>query len=195
MSRVDRAKYCPAQTPYDDSPFPIGYNATISAPHMHAAALEALEDKLADGSKVLDVGSGSGYLTSCLGHMVAPSGKVFGLEHIEQLVTKSIANVRADCAELLDSGIVNIVQGDGREGLAEQAPFDVIHVGACAGLLPEKLLAQLKVGGRMVLPVVEGADQVFECVDKLPGDKLDIKRLLLVRYVPLTTAKAQLEDR
>lgn len=194
MSKVDRAKYCPSRTPYDDSPFHIGYNATISAPHMHAIALEALEDKLVDGAKVLDVGSGSGYLTACMAHMVAPTGTVYGLEHIEELVAQSIANIRKDCAELIDSGRLTILRGDGRDGLERHAPFDVIHVGACAGLLPEKLIAQLKVGGRMVLPIVEGSDQVFECVEKLPEGKLNMKKMLLVRYVPLTTVKAQLGD-
>lgn len=195
MTKVDRAKYCPSKAPYDDSPAPIGYNATISAPHMHAMALEAVEEKLVDGAKVLDVGSGSGYLTACLAHMVGPSGKVYGLEHIKQLVEQSIANIKNDCANLVETERVVIMQADGRDGLEEHAPFDVIHVGACAGDLPKGLLAQLKVGGRMVLPVVEGVDQVFKCIEKLPNDNIEVKRLALVRYVPLTTAKAQLEDR
>lgn len=108
MLKVDRSNYCPSRYPYMDAPYSIGYGATISAPHMHAYALEALKDKLVDGSRALDVGSGSGYLTSCMAHMVGPSGTVFGVEHIKELVKQSEENIRRDCSELLDSGRVKL---------------------------------------------------------------------------------------
>ncbi len=69
MRRVDRKNYCPHNS-YMDAPQSIGYNATISAPHMHAHALELLKDHLYDGAVALDVGSGTGYLTACMAHMV-----------------------------------------------------------------------------------------------------------------------------
>jgi protein-L-isoaspartate(D-aspartate) O-methyltransferase len=64
--------------------FSVGYNVTISAPHMHAHALEMLRDQLIPGARVLDVGSGSGYLTACMARLVQPGGKVIGIEHIPE---------------------------------------------------------------------------------------------------------------
>lgn len=191
MLKVDRAFYCPSEQPYFDSPCSIGYGATISAPHMHAYALELLKDKLVDGATVLDVGSGSGYLTACLADMVGPSGRVFGVEHIKELVHRSEENIRRDCPDLLDSGRVKLVHSDGRIGLKDHAPFDVIHVGASAEGLPQALVEQLKEGGRMVIPVQKrSGHQIFECVDKQDGT---IKRqeLFGVSYVPLTSADSQ----
>ena len=191
MLRVDRGHYCPSEQPYFDSPYSIGYGATISAPHMHAYALELLKDKLVDGAKVLDVGSGSGYLTACLAHMVGPSGMVFGVEHIKELVKQSEENIRRDCPELLESGRVKILHTDGRIGLSEYSPFDVIHVGASADGLPQALVEQLKEGGRMVIPVQKkSGHQVFECVDK-QGDVLKRTELFGVSYIPLTDANSQ----
>lgn len=109
MLKVDRSHYCPSDSPYSDAPYTLGSGATISAPHMHAYALENLKDKLVDGASVLDVGSGSGYLTACMAHMVAPRGIVIGVDHIKELVTLSEKNIRQDCPELLDSGRVKIV--------------------------------------------------------------------------------------
>lgn len=109
MLKVDRSHYCPSQQPYNDSPHPIGFGATISAPHMHAHALEVLKDRLVDGASVLDVGSGSGYLTACMAHMVGPRGTVIGVEHIEELVRQSEVNIRRDCPGLLDSGSVKLI--------------------------------------------------------------------------------------
>lgn len=194
MLKVDRANYCSTKYPYHDSPCSIDYNATISAPHMHAHALEELNDKLIEGAKVLDVGSGSGYLTACLAHLVGPTGRVYGVEHIAELVTRSLENVKRDCQDLLETGRVQIIKADGRAGLEDYAPFDVIHVGAAAEGLPDKLVEQLEEGGRMVIPVKRDLNrQMFECIDKLPGGQITRKDLLGVIYVPLTDAKAQLD--
>lgn len=77
---------------------------------MHAYALEYLTDKLVDGAKALDVGSGSGYLTACLAHMVGPRGTVYGVEHIKELVKQSEENVKRDCPELLESGRLKLIR-------------------------------------------------------------------------------------
>uniref|UniRef100_A0AAQ5YRX6 Protein-L-isoaspartate O-methyltransferase n=1 Tax=Amphiprion ocellaris TaxID=80972 RepID=A0AAQ5YRX6_AMPOC len=136
MLATDRGIYS-RDYPYADSPQSIGYRATISAPHMHAHALELLSDKLIEGASALDVGSGSGYLTACFARMTGPSGRVVGIEHIDELVQMSIKNVQADDAELLSSGRIRLVVGDGRLGFPDGAPYDAIHVGAAAATVPK----------------------------------------------------------
>ncbi|KAI6243443.1 Protein-L-isoaspartate(D-aspartate) O-methyltransferase domain containing protein [Aphelenchoides fujianensis] len=85
MLGVDRGDFAPTN-PYQDAPQGIGHNATISAPHMHAIALQGLLDVIKPDSHVLDVGSGSGYLTVCLANMIGPNGTVVGIDHIDELV-------------------------------------------------------------------------------------------------------------
>ncbi|KAI9203293.1 protein-L-isoaspartate O-methyltransferase-like protein [Polychytrium aggregatum] len=193
MLAVDRANYCSHQ-PYTDAPFSIQYGATISAPHMHAFALEALCDVIHEGSRVLDVGCGSGYLTACFAALAGETGKVVGIEHIPQLVQLSQHNIAKDHPELLENGRVDIVQGDGRNGYAAEAPYEAIHVGAAAYPVPQALLDQLKVGGRMMVPVGPcRGDQAVFIYTKNERGEITKQRWMDVRYVPLTDASKQLE--
>ena len=127
--------------------------ATISAPHMHAAAAESLLPFLHPGAKVLDIGSGSGYLTHVLAKLIEPSGKVVGVDHIQGLVDLAKGNLgkSADGSELLKSGRVKIVKADGRLGWKDGGPYDAIHVGAAAEEAHSALVEQLKAPGRWVL--------------------------------------------
>ena len=128
MLLTDRAHYVPQEIKsqaYDDNPLYLGYGATISAPHMHAYALEYLTPHIKDKSNILDVGSGSGYLTSCLARMT-PNGKAFGIEHIDELVKFSIENANNDDINLIKSGKVSFQVVSGFDGLASNAPYDAI---------------------------------------------------------------------
>jgi len=189
---VDRGYYSP-RNHYFDSAQPIGYGATISAPHMHAYALELLKDHLTEGKKALDVGSGSGYLTACMAVMVGPTGKVVGIEHIPELVKMSIDNITTGNYDLMENGRVKLVVGDGRLGYPEEAPYDAIHCGAAAvDTIPETLVSQLKPGGRLITPVgPEVGRQSYVQVDKQLDGTLRHTNLIDVMYVPLTDSEKQ----
>eukprot|EP01128_Nolandella_sp_AFSM9_P000098 TRINITY_DN1016_c0_g1_i1.p1 TRINITY_DN1016_c0_g1~~TRINITY_DN1016_c0_g1_i1.p1 ORF type:complete len:408 (-),score=61.87 TRINITY_DN1016_c0_g1_i1:382-1605(-) len=188
MLGVDRGYYVPdSNTAYIDSPCPIGFRQTISAPHIHAAALELLSPVLKPEAKVLEVGSGSGYLTACLAAMVAPSGKVFGIERLPKLVEQSKSNIHQSNPEFEE--MVNLQVGDGWVGLPAEAPFDAIHVGAAAETMPSSLVDQLAPGGIMVIPVGPSYDQRLYEVKKDLNGNVTQRSLLPVRYVPLVRTR------
>lgn len=195
MKTIDRALFVPEGTPaYVDSPMPIGYNATISAPHMHAMCLELLEHNLQPGMHALDVGSGTGYLTACFAMMVGPQGRAVGVEHIPELVASSVSNVeKSAAAPLLKEGALSLHVGDGRLGWPDAAPYDAIHVGAAAAEVPQPLIDQLKPGGRMVIPVGTYF-QDLKVIDKNEDGSISVRNETSVRYVPLTSRESQLRD-
>ncbi|KAF9479317.1 protein-L-isoaspartate O-methyltransferase [Pholiota conissans] len=192
MNAVDRGNYVlRSWEAYEDSPQYIGHNATISAPHMHAYAVEHLLPYLRPGARVLDVGSGSGYLVAVLHHLVSPGGVVVGIDHIKGLVDDSVINLRKDgMGQAIDDGEIVMVTGDGRAGWSENAPYDAIHVGAAAPSIPEALLEQMASPGRMFIPVGEYM-QYIEQVDKDAHGHISKKDVMAVRYVPLTDREAQ----
>lgn len=161
MQMVDRGAYCPSN-PYQDCPQRIGYNITISAPHMHGYALQELAPNLIPGAKALDVGCGSGYLTACFAELVRGNGgHAYGIDHIEGLVELSETNMRRGNPAYLENGDASVYVADGFKGLPVHAPFDVIHVGAAAPVLPGDLVAQLAPGGKLFIPVgPDGGSQV-----------------------------------
>jgi protein-L-isoaspartate(D-aspartate) O-methyltransferase len=157
---------------------------------MHANACESLLTYLQPGSKVLDVGSGSGYLTAVLANLVGPNGTVIGIDHIQPLVDMGNTNMAKseDGRRMLDSGQVKFVKGDGRKGWKEGAPYDAIHVGAAAAEHHVELTDQLKAPGRLFVPVEEGHLQYIYVIEKQKDGSVERKKLYGVQYVPLTDA-------
>jgi len=163
---------------------------------MHAHAAEYLLSYLKPGCKVLDVGSGSGYLTAIFHHLVSPdgdsnSGKVVGIDHVSQLVEWSISNLKRDgLNQALSEGKVEIICGDGRLGYPSGGPYNCIHVGAAAPKLPQQLIDQLAKPGRLFIPVGVGNQRLLQ-IDKDKQGKVTQKDLFGVVYVPLTDHEAQ----
>ncbi|KAH8645783.1 protein-L-isoaspartate O-methyltransferase [Xylariales sp. PMI_506] len=191
---VDRAHYAPS-LPYEDCPQSIGHGATISAPHMHAQAVESLLPYTARPRRVLDIGSGSGYLTHVLAELVGETGVVVGLEHIrelQQMGERNMGNSNQEGKEEEQQqeeeekkGEVNGVE-EGDEG-----GWDAIHVGAAAVKLHQELVDQLRRPGRMFIPVGsknDGGGQFIWTVDKDEAGNVTKTRGYGVRYVPLTDA-------
>ncbi|KAL4911821.1 protein-L-isoaspartate O-methyltransferase [Aspergillus aurantiobrunneus] len=205
MMLVDRGHYAPSR-PYSDSPQPIGHGATISAPHMHVHACEHLINYLRPGSRVLDIGSGSGYLTHVIANLVVDSsssggsnGQVIGVDHIQELVDLAHNNMSKseEGRKLLNTGGVRFIKADGRRGWPEGAPYDAIHVGAAAQELHPLLIEQLRAPGRMFIPVNASDEQgtlasatfggqYIWVVDKKEDGSIHKKKVFQVSYVPLT---------
>ncbi len=157
---------------YENVPLAIGFGQTISQPLTVAFMLELLDVK--DGQKVLDVGSGSGWTTALLAEMVGQNGKVYGVEIIPELYEFGKANVTK--LSYIKKGIVEMVCGNGYYGLKEYAPFDRILCSAAVTEIPPALKEQLKVGGKMVLPignnlclVAKNDENNLEIIDEYPG--------------------------
>lgn len=130
-----------------NAPLPIGYEQTISQPLTVAFMLELLVPQ--EGDKILDVGSGSGWQSSLLAHIVGTGGKVFAIERIPELSEFGKKN-----ANKYRFSNLKFIVGDGTLGLEKEAPFDKIIVAASAfGEIPSALKEQLKIGGRLVIPV------------------------------------------
>jgi protein-L-isoaspartate(D-aspartate) O-methyltransferase len=149
MSRVPRELFVPLplrSRAYDDTPLPIGYGQTISAPHMVAIMCDLLD--LKRGMKVLEVGGGSGYHAAVMAELVGPEGHVYSVERIPELAANARENLRS-----AGIGNVTVIEGDGSIGMVEHSPYDRISVAATAPHVPESLRQQLKPGGKMVLPV------------------------------------------
>ncbi|KAF5933181.1 hypothetical protein HYC85_029352 [Camellia sinensis] len=159
METIDRALFVPDGTPpYVDSPMQIGYNATISAPHMHATCLQLLEDNLKPGMHALDVGSGTGYLTACFALMVGPEGRAVGVEHIPELVDSSIQNIKKSAAApSLKEGSLSVHVGECyamKHGYFEKRAVPVPGTYRHKGFLTMEVLRGYN-GGNFMVEVVQ----------------------------------------
>ena len=163
---------------YQDKAFPIGAEQTISQPYTVAFQSEKLH--LKPGMKVLEIGTGSGYQTAVLCHMGAA---VYSIERQHELFRTSLKRLPA-----LGYKPKKLIFGDGYKGYPEQAPYDRIIVTAGAPSVPEALLAQLAVGGRMVIPVGE-ANQKMTIITRTSDNDFQKLELGDFRFVPLLQDK------
>jgi len=159
---------------YEDHPLPIGDGQTISQPYIVARMLESLA--LAPGDKVLEVGTGSGYVTALLAELAA---QVFSIER-----HPALADSARQVLATLGYTNVCIFAADGTLGLSAVAPFDAILVSAAAGDMPPALIAQLRDGGRMIIPVGTDDSQQLQFIRMWNGRPV-ISLRELVRFVPL----------
>ncbi len=146
---VDRRNFLPAELCSSfrvDAPLPIGFGQTNSQPSTVKMMLNWLDVKPSD--KILDVGSGSGWTTALLAHITGPKGYVYAVERVPELVKYGRGNVKR-------TGFKNagFFQAGSKIGLPEYAPYNRILVSAAAPKLPEELINQLKVGGKLVIPI------------------------------------------
>ena len=183
MAKVDRHRLVPdgqRELAYRNHPLPIGSGQTISQPYIVALSADLLA--LQGGESVLDVGTGSGYQAAVLAEIAA---KVFSIE-----IIPSLGETARKRLEELGYRNIEIKIGDGYQGWLEKAPFDGIVVTAAAPNVPPALLAQLKPGGRMVIPVGgSGEIQYLKVVEKRPDGGVSEKKVLPVRFVPLVPGK------
>ncbi len=174
---VDRANFVPKELRRSvdiDAPLPIGYGQTNSQPYTVRKMLQWLGAQ--PGEKVLDVGSGSGWTTALLAYLVGPKGQVYAVERVPELVDFGRENAEG-------AGVKNarfFTAGD-EFGLPEEGPYERILVSASADELPQELVDQLKIGGKMVIPV---HNDILEITKKSAGD-LDIKKHPGFVFVPL----------
>jgi protein-L-isoaspartate(D-aspartate) O-methyltransferase len=179
MRKVPRELFLPKnlrEFAYEDSPLPIAGEQTISQPYIVAFMAEAL--MLKGGEKVLEIGAGSGYAAAVLSEIAA---SVYTVERLGQLADKAAAT-------LADLGYdnVHVLHGDGTRGWPEHAPYDAIVVAAGGPQVPESLKEQLKIGGRLVIPV--GADQRAQelvRVTRISTNQYRSEDIADVRFVPL----------
>jgi len=177
MLNVPRHEFVPEESrgeAYDDNPIPVGLGQTVSQPYIVALMTELLNP--ARGGKMLEVGTGSGYQSAVL----AETGcDLYTIEIVESLAERA--------RRILENlGYSNITYkiGDGYQGWEEHAPFDGIIVTAAPGHVPVKLVDQLKIGGRMVIPVGDESQELL-LIEKTDTG-ITKKRITAVRFVPMT---------
>jgi len=185
MLRVPRHEFVPEpyrQQAYEDHPLPIGEGQTISQPYIVASMLEALS--LDPTDKVLEVGTGSGYVSALLAELAA---QVISVERHATLAAEASRTLDA-----LGYRNVKVVVGDGTQGYAAEAPYDAITVAAAASDLPPALLAQLNEGGRMIIPVGPPDNQQLQLI-RIQGGEPEIYLREACRFVPLIAGVDGLE--
>jgi len=162
---------------YINDALTIGYNQTISQPLVVALMLELLSPQ--SGEKILDIGAGSGWTTALMAYLVKPKGKVIAIDIIPELVEFGTKNVGK--YNFIKKGIVKFICADGKLGYEKEAPYDKILVSASASEAPQELLRQLKIEGKIVLPL---NDSIF-AIDKTSDNDYVKREFPGFVFVPL----------
>ena len=180
MASVPRHEFVPPERvaqAYLNRPLPIGHGQTISQPYIVAIMTDLLD--LEAGQKVLEIGTGSGYQAAVLAELGL---RVFSIEIVEPL--GRAARTRLD---RLGYSTIELRIGDGYYGGPGEEPFDAILVTAAASHVPPPLVAQLRVGGRMIIPVGSRfTTQQLILIERVSADEVSTRQVLPVRFVPLT---------
>jgi len=177
MRAVPRHEFLPEslrEKAYGDYALPIGHGQTISQPYIVAFMTEAIRPK--PGEKILEVGSGCGYQAAVLAQMEA---EVYTIEIVEALAGMARMNLNR-----LGYSNAHVRHGDGYRGWPEHAPFDAIIVTCAPDIIPPDLVAQLRDGGRMIIPVGTGEQHLV--LLRKHGDQIEKQSVLPVRFVPMT---------
>ena len=197
MLLVDRKDFAPVN-PYLNKAMRINekYKVNISAPNMHANALEYLSDYCTENSRILDIGSGTGYLTCALSALTNYKGLVVGVEHIQEIIELAEQNIRKNHRNLLVNKKIIFVNSDGRHGYKELGPYKAIHVGACLDYYPDELIQQLDYNGRMFIPIAQNdGKQNIWIIDKDKFGKVTEKSIMSVTYGMLTDVWTQMHSK
>jgi protein-L-isoaspartate(D-aspartate) O-methyltransferase len=177
MRKVPRHKFVPdhlRKYAYADEPLPIGEDQTISQPYIVAYMTEKLE--IEPGDKVLEIGTGSGYQAAVLAEL---TDSVFTIEIVDVLARRAEKTLKD-----LDYENIYVKSGDGYKGWPEHAPFDAIIITAAPTKIPQPLADQLRIGGRMILPLGDFSQDLVLIQKNALG--ITQQTLLPVRFVPMT---------
>src|SRR5215469_860570 len=188
MDKVRRADFLPSSVrdlEYEDRPLPIGYDQTTSQPSLIAMMIAALD--LRPGCRVLEVGTGSGYQTALLAELCSA---VSSIEIVAPLAERAAVRLRE-----LGYRNVKVKAGDGYLGWPEHAPFDGIVVSASAPKVPQPLVAQLKPGGRMIIPIGDAEFGQLLLVIKQADGGYTSEKTLPVTFVPMTGDQVERDRR
>ena len=183
MLDVPRHEFVPEELrsdAYEDRPLPIGAGQTISQPYIVALMLQHLA--LQPNDRVLDVGTGSGYVAALLSRLCS---EVYSVERYAELAASA-----ERLLQRLGYTNVKVIVGDGTRGLPEHAPFDAILVSAAAALVPPALVGHLEEGGRLIVPVGSPFSQELQLVRKVNG-KREVEYFEGCRFVPLVEDSVQ----
>jgi len=185
FDKVKRENFIPQSlrgVSYEDTALPIGENQTISQPYTIAVMLSLLDIKPKKNQKVLEVGSGCGYVLALLSEIFGESGRIFGVEIIKELVEKSRENLK-------NYPNIKVFKRDGSLGLSEYELFDRIIISAACEKIPEPLISQLKNTGIIVAPLGKRHEQSLTAFKKIKGKLKKINQIPGFIFVPFIGKK------
>lgn len=187
FAHIDRADFIPEASrdeAHHDLPLPVGHEQVASQPHVVAFMLELLGAQA--GEKILEIGTGSGWQTALLAHMVGEStsaqelqGKVIAFEYLEPLAELATKNL--EHYHFISEGTVSVIRGSGTQGIPEEAPFDRVIASAASAHIPAAWKDQIRVGGRIVAPVGES----IVVLDKTAPRSFSQRRYFGFDFAPL----------